>query len=129
VVSDAWFAPYEIHFTLEQVEWIMENMEELMAGVWPPEPTSYTDPVAQQHHATQHASFEKTIEVAGEVNARLENAGQDGAMCKMMYVYGEDIATIAKYWHLGNTMTEKRIDRALHYCCGWRRKGEYRQRG
>jgi len=126
-VNDLWWAPREIYFTREQVVWLFEHLPSIREGNWPPRPTSYTEPNVQKSPSS-HAPFETPVQIAAELLVRLENAGQDGAMCKMEYVYGEDEETIARHWHIDTYTVVRRIDRALNYCCGWRRKKKYRQK-
>lgn len=120
-MNDLWWAPREIYFTREQVIWLFEHLPAIREGNWPPRPTSYTEPNVQKSPSS-HAPFETPVQIAAELLVRLENAGQDGAMCKMEYVYGEPAESIAKHWHLPGWVIQRRISRALNYCCGWRRK-------
>jgi len=126
-MSDIWWAPREIFFTRPQVLWLFEHLPTIREGNWPSRPTSYTDPNVQKS-LSRHAPFETPIAIAAELLKRLENAGQDGAMCKMEYVYGETVESIARHWHLETDTVDRRIRRALSYCCGWRRKKIYEQR-
>ena len=126
-MNDLWFAPREILFTREQVLWLFEHLPSIREGNWPSRPSNYTEPNVQKS-PSRYAPFETPIQIAAELLVRLENAGQDGAMCKMEFVYGEPEETIARHWRLPTWTVERRIARALNYCCGWRRKKVYEQR-
>jgi len=123
-VSQVEYSYKEFTFTLEQVKWALANLSTLKNGEWPREPTGsgYQDWAFKSKGTKTEASFVKPALIAAEIEIRLENAGQDGAMCKMEYIYGEDEGSIARHWHLPVWVIQRRIDRALNYCCGWKRK-------
>lgn len=125
--SDLWFSPRDIVFNREQVLWLFEHLSIIREGGWPPRPTSYVEPNVQKS-PSRHAPFETPVAIAAELLVRLENAGQDGAMCKMEFVYGEPVESIARHWHISEYIAGRRINRALNYCCGWKRKRIYYQR-
>lgn len=124
--SDRFWPPRDIRFTQEQVFWLFQHMDIIREGNWPPRPSSYIEPNVQKS-PSRHAPFEAPISIAAELLVRLENAGQDGAMCKLVYIYGEPVESIARHWHIPPWVAQQRIDRALHYCSGWKRKRTYRQ--
>lgn len=127
-MSALWYEPRQIIFSHEQVLWLLDHIQILRDGKWPPRPASgYVEPNIQKS-PSRHAPFETPVQVAAELLARLGKAGQDGAMVKLMYCYGEDDETIARHWHITVDTAKRRINRAINYCCGWRRKGDYRQK-
>lgn len=127
-MNEFWWPPREIYFTREQVIWLFEHLPTIREGNWPPRPTSYIEPNVQKS-PSRHAPFETPVQIAAEMLIRLENAGQDGAMCKMEFVYGESPESIARHWHIHPDVVEWRVERALNYCCGWKRKKFYERRG
>jgi hypothetical protein len=124
--SDLWFSPRDIIFDRQQVLWLFEHLAEIREGNWPSRPTGYMEPKVQKS-PSRHAPFEAPVGIAAELLVRLENAGQDGAMCKMVFVYGEPEESIARHWHISVEAVRRRIDRVLLFCCGWKRKNTYRQ--
>lgn len=127
-MSGLWFAPKDILFTRDQIIWLFEHLPSIREGNWPPQPSSYTEPKVQKSRS-RHAPFETPVAIAAELLIRLENAGQDGVMCKLEFIYGESRGSIARHWHISEYDVGRRINRALNYCCGVKRKREYRQRG
>lgn len=127
-MSNIWWPPRAIIFTREQVIWLFEHLPSIREGRWPPQPSSYDVETRVQRSRSRHAPFETPVAVAAELLIRLENAGQDGAMCKMEFVYGESRASIARHWHTTEERVGRRIERALDYCCGLRRRKVYEQR-
>lgn len=126
-MTDRWFAPKDICFTIEQVIWLLENLSAIREGNWPPRPSGYVEPKIYVKHG-HHAYYEVPVMIAAELLVRLENAGQDGAMARMLYVYGEDEGAIARHWHTTSDIVTYRINRALRYCSGWKRRRAYEQR-
>lgn len=122
-----WYSPGEIVFTREQTLWVLEYLRSMLEGQWPVRPTNYTEPKVQKS-PSRHAYFETPIQVGAEMCLRLRKARQDGAMCRLRYVYDESIACIAEHWRISEEMAESRIERAFDYCCGEKRKGTYWQR-
>lgn len=128
-----WFAPKDIVFNLEQVKWLLANLYDLICGTWPPEPkdSGYTDTI--QRTRSYKAPFVKACDIAGELEARINKTGRDGHFLRTHYCDCVGVDRIAILSGLGISQVERRINSALWYCVGWRRKRisykEFKARG
>ena len=110
--------PYQLHqirFTKDQVKWLLEILPLLRNGWWPESED------CQGAHS-QRAYFQTPIEVAAELDARLEKTGIDGAMAEGRYTLSKPYESLAKQYNLGYDQVKRRIRRAIAYMSGWRRK-------
>lgn len=72
-----WYAPYEIVFSRPQMVFLIEFLDILRQGEWPPGPSSsYTDFPSKR--TKPGAYFEKPADIYIEVSRRLETTGKDG---------------------------------------------------
>ena len=142
-----WWPVDQISFTRAQVFWLLEYLYLIEEGRWPPEPDEYKTThwgvetighrgasidlreIQKSKYMEPKAYFEKPLQVTAELKWRLEQAGTDGVMCKMFYQYGEDLSSISRHFKIDRETALRRIERALRYIKGWRRKKEYQQRG
>lgn len=122
-----WYSPGQITFTKHQVIWLLRHLPEIRVGFWPSEhkETGYSGKAkGKVGHA---AYFEKPVQVAAELDQRLEMAGIDGLLLEFVYSSeSQDIITLEQ--HIANAMrlefgtVERRIETALRYVCGKARK-------
>lgn len=104
-----WYHYGEIRWCPYQVIFIIENLEVLIAGSWPPNPddSSYIDPQIRTGYRSE-AYYTKPVEILAEVEYRLKRTGVDGKLLK---------AEI-----LGELELSKESKSALMYVKGRRRK-------
>ena len=128
-----WYAPSEIRYWPEHIEWIITYLFLLEQGVWPPDPrvTGYTDVhgPARGHSAT----FEIPVAIAAEVTYRMGQCGPDGKLARRCLADGWDAQELAELMHADQRSIESRVRRVVHYCSGIRRRRvtyiEFKRRG
>lgn len=133
ILSDngVWFAPREITFDRSQIPFLLVNLQLLREGYYPPDPrpTGYIDTRMPRKRKGQHkkAYFERPVELATEVDARLEKAGLDGLMLEFVFS-SETKNMLYLIGHLANMLrtdiagVKRRIEIALKFISGWKRK-------
>ena len=128
-----WYAPSEIRYWPEHVEWVIINLGLLQEGLWPPNPreTGYTDAKGSQRGHS--AYFEVPVSIAAEVTYRLDQCGPDGKLTIQCLSEGWDAALLAEVMHADQGRIESRVRRVVHYCSGTRRRRvpyiEFKRRG
>jgi len=113
-MSDIRYCPHQILFIIENfIDYRSGNLV-ITSDKWPPENkvTGYVDTANIQKSVPSHAPFERPMQIAAEVRARLCKTGADG---KFLVVEV----------HAGEYTFSKEAKNALYYCSGWRRKGSY----
>jgi len=136
VPDKEWYAPYEITFDRKHILFLIKHLDLLRQGVYPPDPytTGYTDePIAKKRkRISRRAYFTIPVELASEVDARLERAGMDGLIVEFVYsAESHDKSAIMS--HLANMLRtdvkaiERRSQSALAYISGWKQKRSYRE--
>ena len=106
-----WYSYADISFCRHQMLWLIENLPLLRSGVYPPnpEPTGYWNTGSSlPTHASSHAKFETPVQLAAEVDSRLDRTGKDGQLLIAQVMAGLDLHPAA--------------EEALRYITGWRRK-------
>lgn len=137
-MADTWFSPGAItKFTPEQIIWLIPLLPLLRSGFYPLDPaeSGYTDVFILKKHIEAQAGFVSAVEVAGELDSRLERAGWDGLLLEIIYTVADvssDVVSIELHiaQALGKSYEEinQRRDRALKYVSGpWRKKRDYKQ--
>ena len=128
-----WYAPREIHYLPEHVEWILLNLNMLLEGYWPPNPqqTGYTD--AQRSKRGHSAYFEAPVCIAAEVTYRLKQCGADGMLARKCFADGWDEQTLAELMRCDQDKIRSRVNRVIHFASGLRRRrisyNEFKRRG
>ena len=117
-----WYAPREIHYLPEHIEWILLNLNMLLEGYWPPNPqqTGYTD--VQGSKRGHSAYFEVPVCIAAEVTYRLKKCGADGILARKCLADGWDEQTLAEIMHVDIKRITTRVRRVVNYCSGVRRR-------
>ena len=117
------YEPKDIHFLAPEVAWILINLKTLRDGHWPGVDDDNIWTESCGHFATP---FLAAVFCAAEVTYRLGLTGEDGRICQEYYTDGADLDVLRRKWgydHRSDVETiERRINRALFYCSGWRRK-------
>jgi len=106
---------YEIKFTQDQVIWLLGILPLLRNGWWPE-----SDDCQGAH--SRRAYFQTPIEIAIELDARLEKTGIDGAMAEGRYTLLKTHVALAQQYRMDEEIVRRRIERAIKYVSGWKRK-------
>jgi len=118
-----WYAPNEIRFWPEHVEWAIKHLNELEDGRWPRNhaETGYTEAPTgpRQHHGSY---FETPVCLAAEITARLDQCNTDGKLTRECLADGWDKKTLAEIMHTDQNRLDIKVNRVVNYCSGWRRK-------
>ena len=104
-----WYPPNKITFSQAQMLFLLENLDLLGAGDYPPDPYSSDEQKGGKH--SYRAPFVTAIELSAEVTWRLGRTGVDGKLLLAEAKLGLDIMLLSY-----------EAKRALKYCSGWRRK-------
>lgn len=106
-----WIAPSLVHFTREQVVWLILQLPIIGDGRWPLPPSgNYIDPLCGTTAIKTHAYYEIACWYGGEITTRLDRCGKDGVTLQ------DEIAL-----DLWETFSET-AESALRYITGKRRK-------
>lgn len=76
-MSDAWFSPREIVFSRPQNMWLIEHLNLLHDGIWPP---SFEKAIPGRAPSRLRAPFEIPCQFAAEIELRLKKGGLDGKL-------------------------------------------------
>uniref|UniRef100_A0A6M3L8S9 Uncharacterized protein n=1 Tax=viral metagenome TaxID=1070528 RepID=A0A6M3L8S9_9ZZZZ len=121
-----WFAPREIRFNRRTTIWLLENLETLQSGIWPPEASNYIDTNIRKKGVSRRAPSATPIEYAAEIEQRLERAGLDGLILEAIECWDRTAESLSKQLNMAEWTISKRRKRALRFVSGWRRKGSYK---
>ena len=105
-----WYSYADISFCRYQMRWLIENLPGLRLGIYPPDPqpTGYIDnPGSRRSIVSTSAKFEMPVQLAAEVDARLDKTGKDGSLL---------LAQV-----LAELPLHRDAEQALRYITGWRR--------
>jgi hypothetical protein len=92
-------------------------------GNWPPEPNSgYIESQVSKKSRSRRASYEKPMEVSGELNARLANCGKDRYIVEDRYTHGIYEEEIAQKLGMRVGDVYRQIKSLLKYLSGNNRK-------
>ncbi len=117
-----WYAPSEIRYWPEHIEWAIIHLNMLEQGFWPPNPreTGYTD--VQGPKRGHNACFETPVCLAAEITARLDKCNEDGKLARKCLADGWDAQTLAELMHVDQYRITAKVRRVVHYCSGQRRR-------
>lgn len=119
VRDEKWWTPAEILFTRAQVIWLLSNLQLLEVGQWPAAPGGVA---YRRRERVPHGPFTGSMEVAVEVQQRLDAGGVDGELLRDYYCYRKPETALMRVY--GGTRDElhRRVRRALQYVSGFGRK-------
>mgnify|MGYP001596696046 CR=1 FL=1 len=107
-----WYSYQDISFCRPQMLWLIDNLAGLRLGIYPPdpEPTGYINNSGggRPPNVSSHARFETPVQLAAEVDYRLDRTGKDGQLLIAQVLAELDVHPDA--------------EEALRYITGWRRK-------
>ena len=109
-----WYSPGEIRFKVQEALWLIQNLQTLEGGRWPPEASNYVDMVGR-HVGRQKAPFETAVQFHAEITERLEKCGIDGLILEALECWGKSPASLANYFGMPEWSVRKRRKLALGY--------------
>ncbi len=104
------------------VIWIIRNLLELRQGIAPDPKPDHTPPIKQKGN---HAPFEVLSGMAGIIEQKLNECGNDGIMTKISYVMGETDETLARIGRCSVRAVSWRIDKVIGYISGKPKERSY----
>jgi hypothetical protein len=112
-----WWPANEISYRLDQVYFLLEHVNTLRDGKYPPDPgeTVYNNAGWKASRNTK-ANFITPAEIIAELDRRLLRCGVDWYLVNDHYEDGLTVEEIAKLHHLDYDDTWNRIQRAIAYC-------------
>ncbi len=123
-----YYKPNEIHFSREQIEWLIPLLPLLRNGVYPRDPkeTGFYDTPVGKRQIKAKAGFISAAEIAAELDFRLQMCNSDGLFLEMVYSQPDDkvfvMQHIASALKVDINIIDRDIERALRYISGYRRK-------
>ena len=110
---DIWLPLREIIFTRDQVLWLLPYLSMLQEGQYPlnPQGTGYVDAPMKKLRVKASAYFTRPVEIAAEIDIRLEKTGIEGKLL---------VAEARVDMRINELSPEART--ALNYISGWRRR-------
>ncbi|KKN70418.1 hypothetical protein LCGC14_0431130 [marine sediment metagenome] len=117
----SWWSYGSIYFTLAQVKWLLEHLNELREGRWPPEHkvSGYTG--SPKRVIRKEGSFVRPAIIAAEMDVRLSKTGNDGLLLEARYNGTED-SELCSEFNLTQEDLDRRITKALKYITGEHRR-------
>jgi len=109
-----WYSPKEIRFKVRESLWLIQNLESLRDGHWPPDASNYVD-ILGRRGASHKAPFGTAAEYYAEITDRLEQCGQDGLILMAMEAWGMSAESLGKYLRMPEWSVSKRRKTALGY--------------
>ena len=113
MIEKDWYSPGEIRFKVQEALWLLQNLQTLEGGQWPPEASNYVDIPGKS--GRQKAPFETAVQFHAEITDRLEKCGIDGLILEAMEAWGKSPETMAKYFDMPIWSVLKRRKLALGY--------------
>jgi len=95
-MTDKWYSPGEIRFTVRQSLWLIRNLGSLQDGHYPAEVSNYIDTGGRK---SRKAPFETAADYYAEITDRLERCGIDGLILISIEAWGMSIASLSKYFN------------------------------
>ena len=109
-----WIALKDIYFERSQFFFLIDNLEMMKEGIWPPNPaegSGYREEIGK-HQVSAHANFERPCQIVAECESRLVTCGDAGEA-----LVDEIQNGVEYYEYLTDDAKE-----ALNYCSGWERR-------
>lgn len=127
-ITGRWYAPGEIRFTLNHILFLLENINLLEDGFYPPNPeeTGYQELKIAVARGKPRAYFETPICLIAEIKLRIslakDNHNDDGKLLLDKYRLGLNDDELARVNHLSYNQVITGINSALLFITGWKRE-------
>lgn len=108
-----WYSPGQIRFNRVTSLWLIQNLDILRGGKWPPDVGNYVDRYGQR--TASKAAFTTPIEYAAEIESRMEECGIDGLILEAVECWGKTDDSLSKYFKMPAWSIRKRLKNALSY--------------
>ena len=113
-MTEGWYSPGEIRFKVREALWLIQNLESLHLGYWPPDASNYVDRQGINKRMRK-APFETAADYYIEITDRLERCGIDGLILEAIESWGKSVSSLAKYFNLEEYTIMSKRKRALGY--------------
>lgn len=122
--NGTWYPIGQITFRPEHMIFLIKSLPLLQEGHYPRNPigTGYTDSKILIKRGRHTAYFEHPVQLAAEVETRLEQCGPDGLLLEALYAWGKRTKYLMNAFRCNEYQLRKRIKSALWYISGWERK-------
>ena len=107
-----------ITFGRGDIIWILEHLETLREGVWPPSDSGYIDPKVKIQ-ARAKAFFVEPIDMVSEVLRRLELTGLDGLMVLCHHAHNHSEESLSRFFRIPVGGVKIRMEMCLDRIAGW----------
>ena len=127
-----WCSYSGIKFNREQIYWLVQNLDTLRLGEWPPKPESSEQPDKSKLQVRTEATFARPASIAAEVDWRLNQCGEDAKIFLAIYKNEVPIPIVAKIYSMDIDAIDLACRKVISYIIGWKRKRpywEYTKRG
>ncbi len=128
-MTEVYYKPNEIRFSRQQIIWLIPLLPLLRSGSYPRDPkeSGYTDAPIGKRQIKAKAPFIMAVEIASELDYRIQQTGWHGLMLEMVYSADtQDRLSVVQHIAMAlaedTNYVEKRITRALRYIRGAGRK-------
>ena len=105
----------EIKFQINQIPFILENLNSIKEGSWPTDPREI---LKVKHQAHSGAYYESPIDIGFEIERRLNKCGIDGQICKSYYINQESSEELAGEYKTTSQVILKICEAVIWYCSG-----------
>lgn len=109
-----WYSPGQIYFRVVEALWLIQNLDILQVGPWPPEASNYVD-IQGRRRGRHKAPFETPADYYAEITTRLEKCGIDGLILEAIEAWGKSVPSLASYLKMPEWSIRKRRKNALGY--------------
>lgn len=110
-----WAAPSDLHYSRDQVVFLLDHLEMLREGEYPPEPVSSGYIGGRGKRNRSQANFIVPTEIAAEIDIRLAKCGLDRYLVEDRYLEGLDERAISKKTGIDEEEVSKRINSVIVY--------------
>ena len=108
-----WYSPGEIRFTRREALWLIQNLQILGSGLYPPEASNYVD--IQGKTGRHKAPFETAADYYAEITSRLEKTGVDGLILEAIESWGKSVTSLSRCLDMPEWSIIRRRSNALGY--------------
>jgi hypothetical protein len=116
-----------IVFSVNDIIWVLENLDTLRSGNWPPSDSGYIDPRVKIQ-ARAKAYFVAPVELEAEIMRRLELCGPDGLMVLCYHSHNHSFESLGNFFRYPEYVIRDKVERCLEKIAGWNFKNKQNRR-
>jgi hypothetical protein len=105
----------EIKFQINQIPFILENLNSIKEGSWPVNPH---ETLKVRRPSFSGAYYEACLDIALELERRMKNCGIDSQICKAYYIEQVDPEDLADYYETTSREILQICEAVIWYCSG-----------